>query len=133
VRLPGAGGAPEIAASAREVIMIIRQNPRSFVEKLDFVTSIGYGDGGDARARLGYGGRGPTVVITDLGVLRPDAATRELTLTALHPGVTLDQARAATGWPLKISEELAQVAPPTADELRVLRELHVRTEAARRA
>jgi glutaconate CoA-transferase subunit B len=113
--------------------MIIRQHPRSFVEKLDFVTSIGYGDGGNARAQLGYSGRGPTVVITDLGILRPDDATRELMLTALHPGVTVDAVRAATGWPLKVAEDVGHVAPPTVEELRVLRELHARTQAARRA
>lgn len=131
VRLPGAGGAPEIAASAREVMMILRQGPRSFVERLDFVTSVGHGAGGDSRARLGYRGRGPTVVVTDLGILRPDPATRELTLVALHPGATVEQARAATGWPLRLAPALGRTEPPTDEELRVLRELHARTRAAR--
>lgn len=131
VRLPGAGGAPEIAASAREVMMILRQSPRSFVERLDFVTSVGHGSGGGDRARLGYGGRGPTVVVTDLGILRPHAETRELTLVALHPGATVDQARAATGWPLRVADDLRFTDPPTDEELRVLRDLHARTRAAR--
>jgi glutaconate CoA-transferase, subunit B len=85
VRLPGAGGAPEIAASAKEVAVILRQKPRAFVEELAFVTSIGYRYGGDSRTELGYSGAGPTVVITDLGILRPDVETKELTMTALHP------------------------------------------------
>jgi len=131
VRLPGAGGAPEIAASAREVMMILRQSPRSFVERLDFVTSVGHGAGGDARARLGYHGRGPTMVITDLGILRPHPESRELTLAALHPGATVEQARAATGWPLHVADELERTAPPTPEELGALRELHARTRAAR--
>jgi glutaconate CoA-transferase, subunit B len=131
VRLPGAGGAPEIAASAREVMMILRQSARSFVEQLDFLTSLGYGVGGTAREQLGYPGGGPTVVITDLGILRPDPATRELTLVALHPGATVEQARAATGWPLRVAAELGRTAPPTSEELRVLRELHARTRLAR--
>ncbi len=131
VRLPGAGGAPEIAASAREVMMILRQSARSFVEQLDFLTSLGYGAGGAARAKLGYPGGGPTVVITDLGILRPDPTSCELMLTALHPGATVEQARAATGWPLRVAAELGRTAPPTAEELRVLRELHARTKLAR--
>src|SRR3954471_10330354 len=85
VRLPGAGGAPEIAAASREVIVIARQSKRSFVEKLDFVTSIGHGEGQGTRERLGFSGAGPTVVITDLGVLRPSATDRELELVAVHP------------------------------------------------
>lgn len=131
VRLPGAGGAPEIAASAREVIMILRQSPRSFVERLDFVTSVGYRTGGASRAQLGYLGNGPTTVITDLGIMRPDPATRELVLVALHPGATVEQARAATGWQLQVAAELQTTPRPTEGELRVLRELHARTRAAR--
>jgi glutaconate CoA-transferase, subunit B len=132
VRLPGAGGAPEIAASAREVIMILRQSTRTFVEQLAFVTSVGYRTGGDSRKELGYTGGGPTAIITDLGVLRPDPTTRELVLTALHPGASVEQARAATGWPLRVADDLHTSAPPTEHELRVLRELHARTDAARK-
>lgn len=123
VRLPGAGGAPEIAASCGEVIVIVRQSPRAFVERVDFVTSVGYGDGPGARERLGLRGRGPTRVITDLGILEPDPATKELTLTHLHTGVTVEQAREATGWDLKIAADLTTTEPPTQDELHALREL----------
>jgi len=131
VRLPGAGGAPEIAASAREVIIMLRQKPRAFVEELSFVTSLGHGSGGDFRERFGYLGAGPTVLITDLGVLRPDPETKELTLVALHPGATVEEAREATGWDLKVAESLGATDPPTKGELRLLRELKARTEAAR--
>jgi glutaconate CoA-transferase, subunit B len=105
VRLPGAGGAPEIAAQARRVITIIRQSPRTFVGELDFKSSLGAGE---------------QVVITDLGVLRRD---RELVLEALHPGVTLDQAREATGWELEVADDLRTTDPPTQQELALLREL----------
>ncbi len=131
VRLPGAGGAPEIAASAREVIIMLRQKPRAFVEELSFVTSVGHGSGGDFRERLGYPGAGPTVLITDLGVLRPDPETKELTLVALHPCATVEEAREATGWDLKVAESLGATDPPTKGELGLLRELKARTEAAR--
>lgn len=131
VRLPGAGGAPEIAASAKEVIILLRHGQRAFVEKLAFVTSVGHGSGRDSRRELGYPGAGPTAVITDLGVLRPDPESKELTLVALHPGVTAEQAREATGWELEVAEEVAATDPPTDKELEVLRELHARTAAAR--
>jgi glutaconate CoA-transferase subunit B len=132
VRLPGAGGAPEIAASAKEVIIMLRHGQRAFVEELSFVTSVGHGSGGDSREKLGYGGAGPTVLITDLGVLRPDPETKELTLVALHPGATVEAAREATGWDLKTAENPAVTDPPTERELELLRELKARTEAARR-
>lgn len=131
VRLPGAGGAPEIAASAKEVIIMLRHKPRAFVERLDFVTSVGYRDGGDTRTKLGYTGAGPQVVITDLGILRPDPETKELTLVALHPGSTVEQAREATAWDLKVAEKPETTKPPTETELRVLRDLRAKTEAAR--
>lgn len=122
VRLPGAGGAPEIAASCGEVIVIVRQTPRAFVERVDFVTSVGHGRGPGDRERLGLRGKGPTKVITDLGILEPDAQTRELVLTHVHPGVTAEQARAATGWDLKLAD-LHTTEAPSEDELRALREL----------
>jgi glutaconate CoA-transferase subunit B len=123
VRLPGAGGAPEIAASAGEVIVIMRQTPRTFVERCDFRTSVGFGDGPGSREKLGLRGAGPTVVITDLGVLRPDPATCELVLTELHPGVTIDDAVAATGWQLRVAEHVGITEAPTAVELATLRTL----------
>jgi glutaconate CoA-transferase subunit B len=125
VRLPGAGGAPEIAAFCREVIVIVRQSRRTFVDRVDFVTSVGYGSGPGDRARLGLRGRGPVLVITDLGVLEPDQQSCELTLTRLHPGVTADQARDATGWPLRVASPLGATPPPTEIELTALRALTV--------
>jgi glutaconate CoA-transferase subunit B len=121
VRLPGAGGAPEIAAASREVIVIVRQSTRSFVEKLDFVTSIGHGSGAGDRERLGFPGAGPSVVITDLGVLRPHPEDRELELVAVHPGMDVDRVREATGWPLRVREPVETTAPPTEAELSTLR------------
>ncbi|MBB5157947.1 CoA-transferase subunit beta, partial [Saccharopolyspora phatthalungensis] len=123
VRLPGAGGAPEIAASCREVLIVMRMSPRSFVAKLDFVTSVGYGTGKGYREKLGLRGRGPVKVITDLGVLEPDPRTCELTLTRLSPGATVEQAREAVGWPLKVADEPTVQQAPTDTELTVLREL----------
>lgn len=123
VRLPGAGGAPEIAASSGEVFVIMRQSPRAFVEKVDFITSFGHGTGKGDRERLGLRGRGPTLVVTDLGVLEPDPETSELVLTRLHPGVTVEQVRAATGWDLTVSDTLTETEPPTATELAELRAL----------
>ena len=123
VRLPGAGGAPEIAASCREVIIMIRQSHRTFVEHLDFRSSVGHGERPGDRDRFGLTGAGPTLVITDLGLLRPDPVTRELTMTALHPGVVIDQARAATPWGLAVSPDLDTTEPPTGQELTKLRAL----------
>jgi glutaconate CoA-transferase subunit B len=122
VRLPGAGGAPEIAASCREVVIVVRQSPRVFVDRLDFVTSFGFGTGRGDREKLGLTGAGPQLVITDLGVLRPDD-TGELVLAALHPGVAVQQVRSATGWDLKVTDDPGVTEPPTKRELDVLREL----------
>ncbi|MSO74857.1 MAG: CoA-transferase subunit beta [Alphaproteobacteria bacterium] len=127
VRLPGAGGAPEIAASAGEVFIVLRQGVRAFVETLDFVTSAGHLDGGEARKRAGLPGKGPSVVITDLGILRPHLETRELELVALHPGNTKEQVIAATGWKLRIASTIDVTPPPTRAELETLRALHART------
>ena len=123
VRLPGAGGAPEIAASCREVIVVMRQSLRTFVERVDFMTSVGYGSGGRDRERHGFTGSGPRIVVTDLGILEPDPETRELVLTHLHPGVSVDEARAATGWELVTAPEIARTPEPTALELETVREL----------
>jgi glutaconate CoA-transferase, subunit B len=123
VRLPGGGGAPEIAASCGEVIVIVRQSTRSFVERVDFITSVGYGSGPGDRERFGFTGRGPVKVITDLGVLEPDPETCELTLTSVHMGIEPEQARAATGWPLAVAENLTVTPDPSAAELNALRDL----------
>lgn len=123
IRLPGAGGAPEIAASCREVIVIVRQSTRAFVDRVDFVTSVGYGHGPGDRERLGLRGAGPQRVITDLGILESDPRTCELVLTQLHPGATVEQAEQATGWPLRVRSPLGTTEPPTGTELDVLRAL----------
>jgi glutaconate CoA-transferase subunit B len=127
VRLPGAGGAPEIGVSAKEIFVMLRQSPRAFVAELDFRTTVGNGDGAGTRERLGYPGRGVTVVVTDIGVLEPDE-TGELVLTQLHPGRTEQEAREATAWPLKVAEEVATTEPPTDEELTALRALKTTTE-----
>jgi glutaconate CoA-transferase subunit B len=122
-RLPGAGGAPEIAASAGEVMVIMRQTARAFVERVDFRTSLGFGDGPGHRERLGLRGAGPQLVVTDLGLLQPEADTCELVMTHVHPGVTIEQCREATGWPLRAAPELGVTDPVSAAELAALREL----------
>jgi glutaconate CoA-transferase subunit B len=122
-RLPGAGGAPEIAANCGEVIVVAPHSRRTFVERLDFVTTVGHGDGPGSRERLGFRGRGPTAVITDLGVLEPDPETKELVLTQVHPGVSVEQVLEATGWDLQVAEELRVTKSPTDQELASLREL----------
>lgn len=123
VRLPGAGGAPEISAAAREVIVLVRHSRRTFVEQLDFTTSVGAGTHALSRSALGFPGRGPTVVITDLGVLRPSPKDSELELVALHPGVDVAEVVAETGWNLRIRDDLRVTDPPTEIELETLRAL----------
>lgn len=123
VRLPGAGGAPEIASFCREVTVIMRHRSRAFVPELDFLTSLGLGEKPETRAELGLTGAGPRTVITDLGVLEPHPEHRELTLTAVHPGVAVEDVKGETGWPLRVSPDLEETAPPTREELEVLRAL----------
>jgi glutaconate CoA-transferase, subunit B len=130
VRLPGGGGAPEIASSCREVFIIMAQSKRSFVGKLDFITSFGHGEGGDSRAKLGLKTKGPTKLMTDLCVFEPDPETREMTVVAIHPGVTREQIQENTGWPVRYAAKVAETAVPTTEELEVLRELHARTARA---
>lgn len=127
VRLPGAGGAPEIACLAGEVLVILEHDRRAFVDKLEFITSAGFLDGGDARRRAGMPGRGPAAVITDLGILTPAPATKELTLTSIHPGVVVDQVKEKTGWDLKVAEKLETTRAPEVHELAALRDLERRT------
>jgi len=129
-RLPGGGGAPEIATSCGEIFVVMKQSPRAFVEKVDFVTSLGHGKGGEDRASYGVTTKGPTKVITDLCIMEPDPVTKELTVTGLHPGVTREAVVENTGWSVKFAAQLAETAPPTPDELKVLRALHARTKAA---
>ena len=130
VRLPGAGGAPDILTHAREVRIVMPQSPRSFVARLDFRTSCGFLEGGSARRASGCPGAGPQAVITDYGILRPHPDSCELQLTALYPGVSVAAVQAATGWPLQVADTLERVPPPQPAELSCLRELEARTRAA---
>ncbi|UBM26273.1 CoA-transferase subunit beta [Pseudomonas sp. p1(2021b)] len=129
-RLPGAGGAPEIAGSAKQVLIILKQSTRAFVEKLDFITSVGHGEGGDSRQRLGLPGEGPVGIITDLCIMEPEAGTHEFLVTSIHPGVTREQIVAATGWPIRFADRVQTTAAPSEIELGALRELEARTAVA---
>jgi len=130
VRLPGGGGAPEIASACGEIFIIMNQSKRSFVSKLDFVTSMGHGEGGDHRARFGLKTKGPTRLVTDLCVFEPDPQSKEMTVVSIHPGVTREQIEGNTGWPVRYAPDVTETKPPTAQELQVLRELHARTARA---
>jgi glutaconate CoA-transferase subunit B len=121
VRLPGSGGSAEIAAWANRTYLLTPHQKRRFPARCDFITGAGFLSGRAARQATGVRGGGPQAVVTDLGLLEPDAEG-ELTLTALHPGRTVEQAQANTGWPLKVAAELRVTDAPTADELRLLRE-----------
>jgi glutaconate CoA-transferase subunit B len=121
VRLPGAGGAPEIGAACGEFAVLVRQSVRSFVSQVDFISTVGHGAGPGDRARLGLPGGGPTAVITDLGVYEPHPETCQLRLAALQPDVTVADAQAATGWELEISPDLRTLDAPTAAEVAILR------------
>ena len=129
VRLPGAGGAPEIASLAGEVVITVQQSKRTFVEKVDFITSAGYLTGGDARDRLNLPGKGPAAIITDLGVLEPEPGSNEFVVTELHPSVTQAMVEEATGWPVRFSPDLHETPLPTEHELTVLRKLLQLTSA----
>lgn len=129
-RLPGAGGAPEIAAHARQTFVMLKATRRSFVGKLDFCTSAGFLEGCGARASTTARGGGPRAVITDFGLLEPDPQSEELTLTGLYPDATVDEARNAVGWPLAVAEPVKSIAPPSVLELETLRALHARTREA---
>jgi len=121
VRLPGSGGSAEIAAWANRTYLITPHQKRRFPAKCDFVTGAGFLSGRAAREASGVRGSGPQAVVTDLGILEPDDQG-ELTLTALHPGQTAEQAKANTGWDLTVSESIRVTDPPTAEELHFLRE-----------
>ncbi len=122
VRLPGSGGACEIALLARRVLIISRLSRRTFVERLDFITSPGHLTGGDSRARLGDYGQGPTAVITDMGIFRFDKETREMTLVSLHPGCSVEAVQEQVGWPMRVADDLIETEPPSPEQLRIMRE-----------
>lgn len=121
VRLPGSGGACDIAVNAGRIFIIMRLTRRAFVERLDFVTSPGHLTGGDSRQRLGLPGAGPALVITNLALFNFDNADREMQLIALYPGVTIEQVRTEIGWNLRLADAVDTVPPPTLQELHVMR------------
>jgi glutaconate CoA-transferase subunit B len=130
VRLPGGGGAPEIATNCGEIFITMAQSPRSFVAELPFVTSMGHGRTGVERRAMNLPSKGPTKLITDLCVLEPDPETREMTVVSIHPGVTRETLQEQTGWPLRFRPDAGETPAPTAEELSVLREIHARTRKA---
>ncbi|CCV10726.1 CoA-transferase subunit beta [Mesorhizobium sp. STM 4661] len=129
-RLPGGGGAPEIATSSKEIYITMAQSKRGMVETIDFYTSFGHGEGGDHRKRLGIETSGPTLLITDLAIWKPDLDTKEFTVVSLHPGVSRAEVQATCGWTVKFTDALEETPAPTALELKTLRDLQARTKAA---
>jgi glutaconate CoA-transferase, subunit B len=130
VRLPGGGGAPEIATNCGEIFITMAMGKRAFVDKLPFITSFGHGQGPGSREALGVKTKGPTKVITDLCLLEPDPDTCELTVTGLYPETTREKIAEQCGWPIKFASKLCETAAPTVEELKVLRDLQARTKAA---
>lgn len=130
VRLPGSGGATEIATGCRRIFIVMRHSPRAFVEKLAFLTSLGHGRTGRERRALGLTTEGPVLLVSDLCTMRPDAETKELQVVSLHPGVTRDDVTRQTGWPVRFAELVVETPAPTPDELEALRALNARTAEA---
>jgi glutaconate CoA-transferase subunit B len=130
VRLPGSGGATEIATGCGQIFIVMKQGKRSFVRQLDFLTSLGHGRTGRERQSLGIRTKGPTLLVTDLCVMRPDPETNEMTVTSIHPGVTRQQVTENTAWEVRFADAVDQTAPPAPEELEVLRDLHARTSRA---
>lgn len=124
VRLPGAGGAPEIAACCGRIFIVMRHHPRAFVRKLDFLTTLGHGPTGRERRQLGLRTAGPTLLVSDLCNMQPEPETNEFIVTSLHPGVTREQVIASTAWNVRFAAEVGQTPPPTPHELETLRSLH---------
>ena len=130
VRLPGSGGATEIATSCHRIYIVMRHGPKSFVEKLDFLTSLGHGPTGRERRALGLQSEGPALLVTDLCTMRPHPESKEFEVATLHPGVTTEQVREQTGWPIRFAADVQETAAPTRDELATLRDLYARTARA---
>ena len=130
VRLPGSGGASEIATGCGQIFIVMKQDRRSFVSAVDFITSLGFGRTGRERSQLGIPTRGPTLLVTDLCILRPAAETNEMIVTGIHPGVTRRQITEATGWEVRFADQVEETAPPSRLELDALRDLHARTAQA---
>ena len=130
VRLPGSGGACEIGISCGEIFLILQHNPRSFVAEVDFVTTLGHGRTGRERRELGIPTKGPTLLVTDLCIMRPDPETNEFVVVSLHPSVSRERIQEQTGWPVRFANEVTETTPPSHDELEVLRDLKKRTAHA---
>jgi len=130
VRLPGGGGAPEIATSCGEIFITMKQSLRGMVEKIDFFTSFGHGEGGNAREELGIRTKGPTLLVTDLAVWKTDAKTKEFCVVSLHSGVSREDVQATCGWTVRFADGVDGTPPPTKEELDTLRDLQARTKAA---
>jgi len=130
VRLPGSGGATEIATGAGQIFIVMRHGARSFVERLDFLTTLGHGRTGRERRELGIPTKGPTLLVSDLCIMRPDAETNEMVVTSLHPGITRERVRQNTSWDTRFADTVVETEPPSAEQLEVLRELHARTARA---
>jgi glutaconate CoA-transferase subunit B len=130
VRLPGSGGATEIATACRRIYIVMRHGRKSFVDRLDFLTSLGHGPTGRERRALGLETEGPALIVTDLCTMRPDAESKEFVVATLHPGTTADSIRENTGWPIRFGADVAETPAPTDDELAALRDLNARTAQA---
>ena len=130
VRLPGSGGATEIATGCQRVYIVMPHGSRAFVDRLDFLTSLGHGATGRERRTFGLTTEGPTLIVTDLCTMRPDPATNEFKVASLHPGITAATVRAQTGWPLQFHAAVDETPPPRTDELAALRGLMDRTARA---
>jgi glutaconate CoA-transferase subunit B len=130
VRLPGSGGATEIATACERVFIVMPQGARAFVGKLDFLTSLGHGPTGRERHALGLKTQGPALIVTDLCTMRPHPETNEFEVATMHPGVTREQIREKTGWPIQFREAVQETPPPTMEELWALRDLMQRTAVA---
>jgi glutaconate CoA-transferase subunit B len=130
VRLPGSGGATEIATGCQRIYIVMRHNPRAFVSQLDFMTSLGHGPTGRERRTLGVTTHGPALLVTDLCTFTPNPKTMEFEVTSLHQGITREQVRSSTGWDVRFGERVEETPPPTALELETLRDLNARTARA---
>ncbi len=130
VRLPGGGGAPEIATNCREIFIIMAMGKRAFVDKLPFITSMGHGPTGRERRALGVASKGPTRLITDYCIFEPDPETQEMTVVSIHPGATREEIIENCGWTPTFAASVAETRAPDALELEVLRDIQARTKAA---
>jgi len=130
VRLPGSGGATEISTSCQRIFIVMRHGRKAFVEKLDFLTSLGHGPTGRERRELGLRTEGPSLIVTDLCTMRPDPQSKEFVVVTLHPGVTAESVLENTGWPIRFAPQVQETPAPTEAELAALRDLNARTARA---